>query len=114
MAKRLINETIVLMRENAETKKMERIIPPIGKNFDLTADEIESIESVSDTAIGKADPDADTAKAADAADGSTDDGSDDAPAGTSTGTTAKDTKAKTSGGSGTAAKATPNKDDGDL
>lgn len=45
MAKKLINETVVLQRDG------KRVVPEIGKLFELTADEIKSIESVRPQAI---------------------------------------------------------------
>jgi hypothetical protein len=104
MAKRLINETIVLQREG-KSGEMERVVPPIGKTFDLTAEEIEAIESVSTTAISKPGEANETASLDDAevVDGGRGDDADAADARTAAGTAAKPK----------AAKATP-KDDGDL
>ncbi|AEY69571.1 hypothetical protein AH2_00061 [Burkholderia phage vB_BceS_AH2] len=45
MAKKLIKETVVLYRDG------KRITPTIGKTFDLTDDEIKSINSVRPQAI---------------------------------------------------------------
>jgi hypothetical protein len=45
MAKKLINETVVLQRDG------KRVVPEIGKLFDLTADEIKSISAVRPQAI---------------------------------------------------------------
>lgn len=48
---RMVNETIVLVRE--EGGKGKRIVPPIGKRFKFTAEEIKQIEAASETAISK-------------------------------------------------------------
>ena len=69
MAKKLINETVILQRDG------KRVVPEIGKLFDLTADEIKSITSVrpqaiSDVEAPETDPNsADTSKAASTAKG---------------------------------------------
>lgn len=86
MAKRMVNETIVLVREKSGGKdgEVERITPQIGKPFNFTAEEIASIEGSSDTAISKLDAEDDH--------------------------TAAEPKTETVGGK----KAVPSKDTGDL
>lgn len=51
MQKRIVNETVVVIREIDGGAK--RVTPPIGKAFPFTPEEIASIEASSETALSK-------------------------------------------------------------
>lgn len=61
MAKRMVNETIILVREGGK-----RVTPPIGKPFEFTKEEIKEIGAASSTAISELDSDDDVETAAEA------------------------------------------------
>lgn len=53
MPKRKVLQTIILQRKDNDSGQPRQVVPPIGRPFDFTAEELKSIEAINPDAIAK-------------------------------------------------------------